>query len=154
MRARRRYSGRCRSAPSRSALTVQFFDGRSRGDLERTFDTIARERIDGLIVGAAALVVDRRQQVVDSAARQRLPAIYARREYADAGGLMSYGAELNGIWSRGAELVHRIPQGAKPSELPFEQASTIKLVLNLKAAKALGLKIPDSVRARVDEVIQ
>ena len=135
-------------------VAVQALDGRNRGNVERAFDIMARERVDGLIVSAAGTVVDQRQQIVEAAARQRIPAVYARRDFTDAGGLMFYGADYDALFPRGADYVNRILQGAKPSELPFEQASTFKLVLNLKAAKALGLKIPEAVRARVDEAIQ
>lgn len=135
-------------------VAMRALDGQNRGNVERAFEAMARERVDGLIVGAAGSLVDQRQQIVEAAARRRIPAVYARRDFTDAGGLMSYGADYDALFVRGADYVHRILQGAKPSELPFEQASTFKLVLNLKAAKALGLKIPETVRARVDEVIR
>lgn len=134
--------------------TVQGFDGSSRSKVERAFDTMARERVDALIVGAGGVLVNQRQQIVEAAARLRIPALYARREFAEAGGLMSYGADYDALFLRATDYVHRILQGAKPSELPFEQASVFRLVVNAKAVQALGLKIPESVRVRVDEVIQ
>lgn len=105
-------------------------------------------------VSANEVVLDQRQQILEGAARLRIPAVYGRRDYADAGGLMSYGADYDAIFTRGADYVHRILQGAKPSDIPFERASVFRLVVNAKAMKALGLTIPESVRVRVDEVIQ
>ena len=107
-----------------------------------------------MIVTASGVLLEQRHQIVAAAARQRIPAVYGRRDYPEAGGLMSYAADYDALFPRAADYAHRILQGAKPSELPFEMASAFKLVLNLKAANALGLKIPESVRVRVDEVIQ
>jgi putative tryptophan/tyrosine transport system substrate-binding protein len=135
-------------------MSVQALDGTSRSNVERAFETMARERMDGLVVSATATLMNQRQQIVQAAAHLRIPAIYARRDYVDAGGLMFYGAGYDAIYSRAADYVHRILQGTKPSELPFERASTFKLVLNLKSATALGLKIPETVRMRVDEIVQ
>lgn len=135
-------------------IAVQALDGSNRSNVERAFETIARERVEALIVIPIGIVLDQRQQIVEAAARLRIPAVYGRREYTDAGGLMSYAADYDAIFPRGADIVHRILQGAKPSELPFEQASVFRLVVNAKAVQALGLKIPESVRVRVDEVIR
>ncbi len=135
-------------------MAVQVLDGRNRSNLDHAFDTMTRERVGALIVLPSGNLLDQRQQIVEGAARLRIPAIYSRREYPEAGGLMSYGADYDAIFPRAAEYVHRILQGARPSELPFERASTFKLVVNAKAVQALGLKIPESVRVRVDEVIQ
>jgi putative ABC transport system substrate-binding protein len=135
-------------------IAVQALDGRNRSNVERAFETMAREHVDAFVVPAAAVILDQRVQIVEAAARQRIAAVYGRREYVDSGGLMSYGADYNTIFPRAADYVHRILQGAKPSELPFQRASTFRLVVNANAAKALGLKIPESVRVRVDEVIQ
>ena len=135
-------------------MTLQALDGSNRGNVERAFDSMARGRVDGLMVSASATLINQRQQIVESAARLRIPAVYARRDYVDAGGLMSYGADYDALLPRAADYVHRILQGAKPAELPFEQASVFRLVVNAKALNALGLKIPESVRVRVDEVIR
>ncbi len=80
--------------------------------------------------------------------------MYGRREYVDAGGLLSYSVDLNFGFLRGADYVHRILKGTKPADLPVEQSSSIRMVLNLKTARALGIKIPESVRLRADEVIE
>jgi putative ABC transport system substrate-binding protein len=78
----------------------------------------------------------------------------ARREYPEAGGLLSYGSDTEAVFSRGADYVDRILRGAKPADLPFEMASTFRLILNLKTARALGLTIPNAIRVRADEVIE
>lgn len=135
-------------------IAVQVFDGRNRSNVERAFGAIARERMDGLIVSAAGALLEQRRQIIETAAHQRIPAVYGRTAYVDAGGLLSYGADLGPLWTRAADYVHRILQGTKPAELPIEQASTFKLVLNFKTAKALGLKIPQSILVRADVVIQ
>jgi putative ABC transport system substrate-binding protein len=135
-------------------VTVQMLDGRNRSNVERAFDIMVHERVQALIVSASGVLLNQRQQIVEAAALKRIPAVYARRVYADAGGLMYYGADYDPIFPGAADYVHRILQGAKPSDLPFQRASTFRLVVNAKAAKALGLKIPESVRVRVDEVIQ
>jgi putative ABC transport system substrate-binding protein len=123
-------------------------------DVGSAFDKIVGSGIDALIVGTTSSLLGQRKQLVDSAARARVPAIYARREYAEAGGLISYGSDTQAVFTRGADYVDRILRGSKPADLPFEMAATFTLVLNLKSAQALGLSIPNSVRLRADEVIE
>ena len=135
-------------------VKVETFDGRNRSSVEQAFGAIARERKDGLIVGTNAVVFGQRQQIVEAAARQRIPAIYARREYVDAGGLMSYGTDLSVHYSHAADYVHRILQGAKPGDLPIEQPTKFELIINMKTAKALGIKLPSSILLRADRVIE
>jgi putative ABC transport system substrate-binding protein len=98
--------------------------------------------------------VNYRVQIVDFAARNRLPAMYGLREFVDVGGLLSYGPSLVDLSRRVAQYVDKIFKGAKPGELPIEQPTKFELVINLKTAKALGLTIPQSVLLRADEVIQ
>ena len=95
-----------------------------------------------------------RQQLLEAAARQRLPAMWELRGFVEAGGLMSYGADLNELYRRAATYVDRILRGTKPDDLPVEQATKFELVVNLKAAKAFGLTIPPSVLARADHVVE
>jgi putative ABC transport system substrate-binding protein len=122
-------------------------------ELERSFDGIGRGSFGGLIVGATHRLSDHRQQIVRFATQHKLPTIYGQREYVDAGGLVSYAVDLGATYRRAADYVHRIAQGAKPSELPIERPTTIQMVLNLKTARTLGITIPPSVRHRADELI-
>jgi putative ABC transport system substrate-binding protein len=135
-------------------LTVELLDGRRRAELERSFETLKRERFDGFIVGAATPLLEHRDPIVEFALREKLPAIYARPEYVEAGGLLSYGADREPAWARAAEYVHRIAQGANPAELPVERPSIIRMVINLKTAQAMGMTIPQSVLLRADQLIR
>jgi putative ABC transport system substrate-binding protein len=135
-------------------LAARVHDGVTAAQVGQAFATIGPARIDAVIVATTASLVAHRNAIVEAAARARIPAIYARREYADAGGLVSYGAAPNVGTARAADYVNRILQGARPADLPFEMVSTYTLVLNLGAARALGLAIPQSVRVRADEVIE
>jgi putative ABC transport system substrate-binding protein len=146
----RELQGRARSL----GMTVQALDGRDRKNVEQAFGTMMRERLDGLIVGTNAVVFEHRQQIIEAAARQRVVAIYARREYVEAGGLMSYGADLGVHYGRAADYVHRILRGTRPADLPIEQPMKFELVLNMKTAKELGITIPQSVLVRADRVIE
>jgi putative tryptophan/tyrosine transport system substrate-binding protein len=134
-------------------VSVEMFGGQQPKDLERSLEAIAKEGFAGLIVGATARLADHRAQIVQFSARQKLPTIYGQREYVDAGGLLSYAPEFSGTYQRAADYVHRIAQGAKPSEMPVELPSTIRMVLNLKTSRALGIPIPPSIRHRADELI-
>ena len=95
-----------------------------------------------------------RQRIVELAAASRLPAIYDLRPFVEAGGLISYGADLNEIWRRAAGFVDKILKGTKPADLPIEQPTKFDLVINLKAAKALGLSIPESMLLLANDLIQ
>ena len=135
-------------------ITIRLLDGRQRDELGRSFETIKRERLQGFIVGATGVLLEHRDQIVHFAAQERLPVVYGRREYVDTGGLLSYAADLQFSFTRGADYVHRILMGAKPADLPVEQVSNIRMVLNLKTARALGIAIPASLHLRADEVIE
>jgi putative tryptophan/tyrosine transport system substrate-binding protein len=135
-------------------LKAQALDGTTRDKVDHAFATIRDGRIDVLVVATTASLLPQRQQIVDAAARLVLPAIYARREYTRAGGLLSLGANPETVPVRGAEQAAQILRGAKPAEMPFEMASSFQFVVNAKAVKALGLKLPPAVLARVTEVIE
>jgi putative ABC transport system substrate-binding protein len=100
------------------------------------------------------MLASERSRVVALAAKNRLPAVYPLREFVDAGGLMAYGPNAVDLYRRAATYIDRILKGAKPADLPVEQASKYELVINLRTAKALGLTIPPSVLARADQVIE
>ena len=121
-------------------------------EFESAFAAMRRERAGALIV--QPLFTEHRQRIVALAARHRLPIISDSREFADAGGLMSYGPNLREIYRRAATYVDKILKGAKPADLPVEQPTRFEMVINLKTAKALGLTIPPSVLVRADQVIQ
>jgi putative tryptophan/tyrosine transport system substrate-binding protein len=117
-------------------------------------DSALRSGAGGLITVEDPFTGSQRVQIIDFAARHRLPAMYGLREFADVGGLVSYGTNLADLSRRGAQYVDKILKGAKPGDLPIEQPTKFELVINLKTAKALGLTIPQSVLLRADEVIQ
>ena len=124
-------------------------------DIESVFQLAAQERCQALIVripSNAPLV--RRKQLVDLAAKNRLPAIYQARTFIDLGGLMMYGTDVDVRFQRAAVYVDKILKGAKPAELPVEQPTKFELVINLKTAKQIGLTIPPNVLARADRVIK
>ena len=123
-------------------------------DFERAFDEIVQQKADALIVGADPLFASRQVQLVTLAARHAIPAIYEWREFVEAGGLMSYGTVVRQGLYKGGIYAARILQGAKPAELPVEQLNKLELLINLKAANALGITVPQSLLARADEVIE
>ena len=115
---------------------------------------MARERAEALLVLGEAVFFERRSQIADLAAKARLPAIYAQPPHAEAGGLMSYGSDVAEVYRRAAYYVDKILKGAKPSDLPVEQPTKIDFVINLRTARALGIKIPPHVLQRADRVIE
>jgi putative ABC transport system substrate-binding protein len=135
-------------------LKLQPLEARGPAELESAFSAMARERVDGLLVIVDSVFSFHRAQLVDLAARSRLPAAYTNRQPVEAGGLMSYGPSFADLWHRAAGYVDRILKGAKPGDLPFEQPTKYELVVNLKTARALGITIPQSVILRADQVIE
>jgi putative ABC transport system substrate-binding protein len=124
-------------------------------DLAPAVAEARRANVGGIVVLPAPAIMDRnRALIADLALQHRLPSISALRIYADAGGLVSYGVDLGDIYRRAAGYVHKILKGAKPADLPIEQPTKFQLVINLKTAKALGLKMPAELLARADEVIE
>jgi ABC-type uncharacterized transport system substrate-binding protein len=123
-------------------------------DLSGAFAAAVRERADAIAVVQTAVLFHERGQIVQLATGHRLPAAFTFREFAETGGLMSYGAHLPDMFRRAAFYVDRILKGAKPGDLPMEQPTKFELVINLKTAKALRLTIPPSLLARADQVIE
>jgi putative ABC transport system substrate-binding protein len=134
-------------------LRLQIVEARGAEDFDRAFSDMTRARADALAVPATQVFNLERRRLVNLAAKNRLPAVYPNRDFVDAGGLMSYGPNLADMARRAASYVDKILKGAKPGDLPVEQPTRFELVINLKTAKALGLKIPPSVLGRADEVI-
>jgi len=128
------------------ARTVEDFGG--------AFATMTRERVDGFLVVASPLSVSQRAPLAELATNHRLPGMFGTRENVEAGGLVSYAADLNDLTRRAAGYIDKILKGAKPADLPVEQASKYELVINLKTAKALGLEVPLIMRMTADEVIE
>ncbi len=135
-------------------LTLQPWEVRGTNDFERVFAALNKERPDGLYVPQGPLMTDSQKRIVGFALKSRLPSVYIGREFVDAGGLMSYGADLADSYRRVATYVDKILKGAKPADLPVEQPTKFELVINLKTAKQIGLTIPQSVLFRADKVIK
>ena len=136
-------------------LTVRSWEVRDADDFERVFAALSKERPDGLYVpGGGPLIGANRKRIAGFALKSRLPSMYQSREAVDAGGLMSYGADLADSYRRVAYYVDRILKGAKPADLPVEQPTKFELVINLKTAKQIGLTIPPEVLARANRLIK
>jgi putative ABC transport system substrate-binding protein len=135
-------------------LKLQVHEARNRGELEPAFVAMARERAEAAMVLTDVMFITERRAIVDLAARHRLPAVYFDRQFVDAGGLMFYGASLVHMYRRAAVYVDKILKGARPADLPIEQPTIFELVVNLKAARALGLKLPPAFLARADALIE
>jgi putative ABC transport system substrate-binding protein len=141
-------------AASALGVRLQPSDVRVANDLEPAFSAAARRRANGLVVLREALYQSNATQIVSLAAQGKLPAIYPTQRYVDVGGLMSYGINTSDLFRRVATYVDKILKGAKPAELPVEQPTKFEFIINLKAAKQIGLTIPPNVLARVDKVIK
>ena len=138
------------------ALGVTLFslEAKTPDDFGPSFSTIKKQRAAALLVCGDRMFNTHRRQIFDLTTKQRLPAIYSTKEYADAGGLMSYGASFPDLYRRAATYVDKILKGAKPADLPVEQPKKFEFIINLKAAKQIGLTIPPNVLARADKVIR
>jgi putative tryptophan/tyrosine transport system substrate-binding protein len=123
-------------------------------DLNRAFEAISKAHTEALIVTGGPFATAQRKRIVEFAAKSRLPAIYYRREFVEDGGLMSYNANRNDLARRAATYVDKILKGAKPADLPVEQPMKFEFIINLKAAKQIGLTIPPNVLVRADKVIK
>ena len=138
----------------RLAVRVQLVKVPTAAGLELAFAEMARENAEALLVQGDPLLVSERIRIISLASKQKLPQIYVLREYVDAGGLMAYGASYPDLLRRAAVYVDKILRGAKPADLPVEQPTKFELVINLNAAKTLGLTIPRKLLLRANEVIK
>ena len=141
------------AAPSvgMEVISVEIRDSR---ELERALEALDRQRPSAIFLLADPLTMSQRLRIVEFAAEERIPAIYEVSQFVDAGGLMSYGPNTDELMRRSATYVDRILKGAKPAELPIEQPAKFELVINLKAAKALGITLPQSVLLQADRIIE
>ncbi len=135
-------------------ITLQSLEVKEQNDFAAAFAMIGEERPDALLVLQDALAIQHRKEIIDFAIRKRLPSMYNEKEWAAAGGLMSYGENFASMYRRAAYFVDRIFKGAKPADLPVEQAAKFDMILNLRTAKAIGLTVPASILALATDVIE
>ena len=135
-------------------VQLQHLDVLDPKDIETAFRATSKERADALLVLGGPVLISHRTQVVELAVKGRLPATYDRPEFVEEGGLMTYSVSSTDLFRRAATYVDKILKGAKPSELPVEQPKKFEFIINLKAAKQIGLTIPPNVLVRADKVIR
>ena len=135
-------------------LTIQSWEVRAADDFEKVFAALSKQRPDGLYVAGGPLMLANQKRIAALALKSRLPSMYISREFVEAGGLMYYGADLADSYRRAAYFVDKILKGAKPADLPVEQPTKFEFVINLKAAKQIGLTIPRIMLSRADKVIK
>lgn len=142
------------SATAKLGMQPVFVEVRAPNDLEGAFASLSKSRVGAIYVTASSMLSAHRARVISLVAKTRLPAIYSSHQYVDAGGLLSYGADFNSAIVLAAKYVDLILKGEKPGDLPIEQMSKLELILNLKSARQINLKIPQAFRLRVDRVIE
>src|SRR6185369_16735043 len=135
-------------------IELKWTDAQNPGELAGAFAKMTQARVEGVLVETDAMFFSQRARIVDLAATHRLAAVYAEREFADAGGLMAYAPNGPAIFRSAATYVDKILKGANPGDLAIERPTKLELVINLKTARALGLTIPQSLLLRADELIQ
>ena len=135
-------------------MTVEAVEMRGPGDFESAFARAVRDRVHAAMVPSNSSLIPHRQEIVALGAKHRLPVAYGYGDFPEAGGLMSYGVSLPDLFRRAAVYVDKILKGAKPTELPVEQPKKFEFIINLKAAKQIGLTIPPNVLVRADKVIK
>lgn len=148
------YAAQVEEAAKLVRVKVSRFEADAAENVDRSFAAMKKQGAGGVVVLTEAIFASEVQRIVSLANRYRLPAIYGFREFAEAGGLMSYGVSFRDYYKRVASYVDAVLKGTKPADLPVEQPTRIELVINLKTAKALGLTMPQSLLLRADEVIQ
>jgi ABC-type uncharacterized transport system substrate-binding protein len=144
----------CRKRHAGSGNRFSFLNASTESEIETCFATLAQNRADALVVLADAFISARRDHIVALAAPRALPAIYSLREFAVAGGLMSYSASITDAWRQVGVYTGRILKGEKPADLPVMQSTKFEFVINLNTAKAFGLSFPPGLLAIADEVIE
>ncbi|MFZ0238555.1 MAG: ABC transporter substrate-binding protein [Xanthobacteraceae bacterium] len=135
-------------------LQLTVLDASTEGEIDAIFAGLARQKVDALLINTDPFLFGQREQIVQLAARYKIPTLYFLREFVDAGGLMSYGPNINNGYRQAGIYVGRILKGEKAGELPIVQPTKFDLVINLRTASALGLEIPTNLLVRADEVIE
>ena len=143
-----------KTAGQRTGVAVLGLEARGRDEIEGTFAALTKGRVQGLIVLPNPVTLTHQTQIVELAAKHRLPAMYPYGEFTESGGLMAYSPNRTEMYRRSATFVDKILKGAKPADLPIERPTKFELVINMKTAKALGLTIPPSLLLRADQVIE
>jgi putative ABC transport system substrate-binding protein len=152
-----RFAGRVKESEAAARtlhVHLQHVEARGPEEFDSAFAAMARERAEALLVSRGSTFLTHRARIAELAAKGRLPTMYSYRENVEAGGLMAYAVNMTDFIGRAALYVDKILKGARPADLPVEQPTKFELIINLKAAKSLGLAIPQSLLLRADEVIQ
>ena len=150
----RRIVGATQDAASQLGLTIEVARAEHPGGLSGAFSALTRARVEAVLIGGSAALLSQRREIVELAARHRLPALYSARDYVEAGGFMTYSPSVHELWQRSARYVDRILKGAKPAELPVEQPTRFELIVSLKAAREIGLTLPRAFLLRADHVLE
>jgi len=143
-----------RQAASVVGQRIEVLHASNSREIDAAFASLVRKRASAVVLGPGPLFFTRRVQIVTLATRHAIPAIYGAREFAQAGGLMSYGADLADAWRQVGDYAGRVLKGTKPGDLPVMQSTKLELVINLQTARAFDLEIPPTLLARADEVIE
>ena len=143
-----------RDAARSLGLQLHVLDASTEGEIDAAFGTLIELRAGGLLVSVDAFFTNQRDQILALAARHAVPAIYGNREFAAAGGLMSYGTDIADAYRQVGTYAGNILKGTKPADLPVQQVARVEFVINLKTAKTLGLTFPITLLGRADEVIE